>query len=503
MRRRRSRPRLELIVSFLFSVVLLYSLLSAPPAAAPPPPNERLDAVVETIKHAWDGYYSHARDFDELLPLSLSGDNAFCGFHATAIDSLSTLWLAGLDDRFEQATDIVEHSTSKHENCNLFETTIRILGGLLSAGALSGNQLFNFKSFEVAETMLASFNTPTGIPCNTFPLDRAACGSANLAESGTLLMEFVYLSHIAEGSEFQKAAERAMRAIALGRNNTDCIAGIYASTISTTDGKGTACWGTMGGGADSFYEYLLKIWLLTNKHPSFDPYKRMWDLSMRSARDKLMRCSDHGHLYISSGDGTHFNSNVEHLACFLGGNLVLGGVYMKEAAAITESCVALYTSTASGLGADGGFFQGSHAIEKCIDSPRVHDGADVSFRNSPNLQRPETVESLFYLWRATRNEVYRGMAWTIFQKLNQTRVASGGFASVHDVDRLPIALQDRQQSFFIAEELKYFLLIFQEEHRIDLDKWVFNTEAHPLPKFDPKFMSTIGNVCENAPYVCA
>jgi hypothetical protein len=44
--------------------------------------------------------------------------------------------------------------------------------------------------------------------------------------------------------------------------------------------------------------------------------------------------------------------------------------------------------------------------------------------------------------------------------------------------------------------------MFQDEHRVDLDQWVFNTEAHPLPKYTPKFPSTVGNVCENAPYVC-
>jgi mannosyl-oligosaccharide alpha-1,2-mannosidase len=431
----------------------LYSLHEvAPPVQQR---NVRLDAVVEAISWAWDGYYRIAKGHDELKPLSQTGDDAFCGFDATAVDSLSTLWLAGLDSRFDQARVIVDgQDYSNKANCNLFESTIRILGGLLSAGALAKDEMFYWKAMEIAELMMPSFATPTGIPCNAFPLQSAGCGSANLAESGTLVMEFAYLAHVTNHSEYQEVAEKAMRAIALGRNTTNCMPGIYSSAVSTQDGTGSGCWGTMGGGADSFYEYMLKIWLLANKHPSFEPYKRMWDLSMRTTRGKLMRCSDAGHLYITSGDGSTFNNNVEHLACFLGGNMVLGAplVYLKEAAAITESCVAMYTATASGLGADGMMFQGNGPIEKCIDSPLTHEGADVSFASTPNLQRPETVESLFYLWKETRNEVYRTMAWDIFIKLNTTRLETGGFASVQDVNRMPIALQDRQQSFFIAEE---------------------------------------------------
>jgi mannosyl-oligosaccharide alpha-1,2-mannosidase len=213
----------------------------------------------------------------------------------------------------------------------------------------------------------------------------------------------------------------------------------------------------MGANADSFYEYLLKAWLLNNKHSSFLSYKRMWDLSMNTTVHELIKCSDHSHM---------------HLACFLGGNLILGDrSYLKIAAAITESCVHRE------LGADGFTWRGSRPISECIAFPQD----DGSITGKANLQRPETVESLFYLYRATQNTVYRDIAWLIFTQLNQT--------SVFDVDRIPVALDDRQQSFFIAEELKYFLLLFQDTHRIDLDMWIFNTEAHPLPVFEPMFES--------------
>jgi mannosyl-oligosaccharide alpha-1,2-mannosidase len=39
---------------------------------------------------------------------------------------------------------------------------------------------------------------------------------------------------------------------------------------------------------------------------------------------------------------------------------------------------------------------------------------------------------------------------------------------------------DQSESFWMAETLKYFYLIFSEPELVSLDDWVFNTEAHPL-----------------------
>ena len=103
----------------------------------------------------------------------------------------------------------------------------------------------------------------------------------------------------------------------------------------------------------------------------------------------------------------------------------------------------------------------------------------------------------------TRNERYRDMAWDVFRSLAPSRVATGGYASVVDVNAENLQLDDKQQSFFIAEELKYLLLTFSPDEALDLGKWVFNTEAHPLPVFNPAFPSGLGDVCDNAPLVCA
>jgi mannosyl-oligosaccharide alpha-1,2-mannosidase len=376
--------------------------------------------------------------------------------------------------------------------------------------------------------MMPSFDTPAGIPCNVYP-GTGRCGSANLAEVGTLVLEWTYLSQVTGDERYQRMAERTMRSVMTGRNNSACLPGVYGSTVSTANGSPQShCWGSMGGGADSFYEYLLKIWLLAGKDDSFAPYKRAWDTSMATFTSHFLRCSDGGHLYIASGNEQSHSSDTEHLACFLGGNLVLGdaAAYLRQAAGVTESCVAMYSSTRSKLGSDGVNWRGSRPAAECLNSARGHEGADVSLRSAYNLQRPETVESLFFLWRQTRNPRWRELGWLIMKEINQTRVESGGFASVRDVGANPIVLLDKQESFFIAEELKYLLLLFQEDADMMFNPddctcmqgnqaracvftpilcypGVFNTEAHPLPKFKPKFLSSIGNVCDGAPFVCA
>jgi mannosyl-oligosaccharide alpha-1,2-mannosidase len=103
--------------------------------------------------------------------------------------------------------------------------------------------------------------------------------------------------------------------------------------------------------------------------------------------------------------------------------------------------------------------------------------------NTVNFLRPEAAETLFYLWRATGNEVYRDWGWQMFRGWERyARMGQGGYACADDVMRVPPALSNKMESFWIAETLKYLYLLFEDDARVlPLDEWVFNTEAHPLP----------------------
>ena len=112
------------------------------------------------------------------------------------------------------------------------------------------------------------------------------------------------------------------------------------------------------------------------------------------------------------------------------------------------------------------------------------------------ILRPETVESVFVLYRVTGDEKYREIGWKIFEALNKqcrTPSAYSGLKNVnHKAEQVkptarlqhlppdPTNWNDSMESFFLAETLKYLYLLFSPTDVIPLDRYVFNTEAHPL-----------------------
>ena len=186
----------------------------------------------------------------------------------------------------------------------------------------------------------------------------------------------------------------------------------------------------------------------------------------------------------------------DHLVCFYPGLLTLGHVHgvrpRAEAAAaeaealerlglggnatqldvavgLAAGCRAMYEASPQGMGAEIAYFEGD-------------SGISIRPADSHSLLRPEYVESLFLLWRATGEQRYRDWGWDVVRALEaHARVPTGGYASVESV-LSPVASQrDHMESFFVAETLKYLLLLFSEADSLSLDDWVFNTEAHPLP----------------------
>ena len=102
-----------------------------------------------------------------------------------------------------------------------------------------------------------------------------------------------------------------------------------------------------------------------------------------------------------------------------------------------------------------------------------------------NLQRPETVESIFYMYRATKDPKYRDWGWNIFQAFEKHTRVEHGYASIDNVRRPErVGYRDKMETFYLAETLKYLYLLFSDDpDLIALDKWVINTEAHPLPVY--------------------
>ncbi len=185
------------------------------------PQNERQEAVVAAIKHAWDGYKAHAWGHDHLRPISKSAQNWF-GLGLTIVDSLDTLLIAGLKDEFEEAKQWVAESldfSDKDKDVNLFETTIRVLGGLLSAHHLSGERVFLDKAKDLGDRLMGAFSSPSGVPYSDVNL-RSTRGHApkwspdsSTSEVSTIQLEFRDLSRATGEPGYEEAAERVSKII--------------------------------------------------------------------------------------------------------------------------------------------------------------------------------------------------------------------------------------------------------------------------------------------------
>lgn len=448
----------------------------------------RMKEVKAAMEHAWRGYETYAWGKDELNPQSkkgklgvLGGMNGFSGFGATMVDAMSTLHLMGLHEEFARARNWIAENmnfeTSGVQRISFFETTIRLLGGLMSAYDLSEDPLLLEKANDLGGRLVNVFNgTRTGIVVNeaTLPMTQAQWTGNDvlLAELGSNLIEFATLGARTGNETYKIKAEAGIRFLHAKHTDKALLGtSIHRSTGEIRDGTMT-----VGAPTDSYYEYLVKYWILGNKRD--DHWRQRWVFTVDTALANL-KISSKNNLYTWVGEkrGTSVQPVVTHLGCFYPGNVALGVLsgavtgkkaeeYLQFAEDMMHTCFQLYNQTKTGLGADG--------IRINLETE------EVSGLDRPYLQRPEVVESLFYLWRATHNKKYRDWGWTVVEALNKYCKMEAGYTGLSNANTIPPSPDDAQQSWFLAETLKYLYLLFADDNALNLDEWVFNTEAHPV-----------------------
>lgn len=417
------------------------------------------DEIRAGMQHAFQAYMRDAWKSDEYMPVKKRGIDTFGGKGLTIIDSLDTLFMMGLDAEFKSAKHFVEHEFKFEGKINVFENNIRVLGGLLAAYSLTKEPLFLSKAKMVGEVLLTAF--PHRIPCGVIDTHRPGfCGSqpwaggnAVNAEVGTLSLEFVALS------KFTGDRRWSDKIAAINQYWSEHTTGLLRMNINpvTERMSGPA---TIGGGIDSTYEYLIKLKVMTG-----DPVAaKLYTVFEKIIVDKM---------FVTYGSTTFPKSVgsvvVEHLGCFMGGMLIMGGKYIKKGLAFTETCARMYTSNPSGI---------------ACDSVTIGHSGTIHCKNDVYLLRPEVVESIFYAWRATHDPKWRTYAKDIWRALAKwTQVDSGGFTDVRYVSHKVPEKMDKQESWFLAETLKYLWLIFQPDDKLPLDKFVLNTECHPILQF--------------------
>ncbi|KAF8651562.1 hypothetical protein HU200_063383 [Digitaria exilis] len=439
--------------------------------------NERREKVKEAMLHAWNSYVKYAWGMDELQPQSKNGINSFGGLGATLIDSLDTLYIMGLKDEFQKARDWVAESLDfdKDYDASVFETTIRVVGGLLSAYDLSGDKVFLEKAQDITDRLLPAWDTTSGIPYNRINLAHGRAhnpgwtnGDSILADSGTEQLEFIALSQRTGNPKYQQKVENVITQLQK-IYPSDGLLPIYINPHSGTASYSTITFGAMG---DSFYEYLLKVWIQGNKTEHVKRYRQMWETSMEGLISLTKKTTPSNYHYICEKNGGSLSDKMDELACFAPGMLALGASgygpekseqIMNLAKELARTCYNFYQTTPTKLAGENYFF---------------HAGQDMSVGTSWNILRPETVESLMYLWRLTGNKTYQDWGWDIFQAFEKNSRIESGYVGLRDVNTGE--KDNMMQSFFLAETLKYLYLLFSPPSVISFDEWVFNTEAHPL-----------------------
>nr|XP_022288303.1 mannosyl-oligosaccharide 1,2-alpha-mannosidase IA-like [Crassostrea virginica]XP_022288510.1 mannosyl-oligosaccharide 1,2-alpha-mannosidase IA-like [Crassostrea virginica] len=449
-----------------------------------PEVRKKRDKVREMMKHAWDNYEKYAWGANELRPISKRGHSASIfgslSLGATIIDAADTLYVMELMDEYKKARDWIATSFNFDgaNELSVFETNIRFVGGLLSLYALTGDSMYKRKAIMVADKLLPAFNTATGIPQSMVNTKSgsarnwgwASGGCSILAEFGSFHLEFVYLSEISGNTVYRDKVMKIREVL----NSIEKPNGLYPNYLNPKTGRWGQSHTAIGALGDSFYEYLIKSWLQSGKKDKMA--KKMYDEAVQAIADKLVKVSPGGLTYVAEYKSGRLENKMDHLGCFAGGMFALGAKYsddeekyMNLGAGISNTCHESYKRSETKLGPEAFRFDGNTEAKSIRQNEKYY------------ILRPEVVETHFYMWRLTKDEKYRDWNWEAVQALEKHCRTDGGYTGIRDVYQSSPSQDDVQQSFFLAETLKYLYLTFSEDSLIPLDKWVFNTEAHPLP----------------------
>jgi mannosyl-oligosaccharide alpha-1,2-mannosidase len=301
---------------------------------------ERRDLVRDEFLHAWQGYKKYAWGHDEVGPVKGGFRDPFCGWAATIVDSLDTLWIMGLKDEFEEALETVEKidfTTSPKTSIPVFETTIRYLGGMLAAYDISDAKypVLLMKATELGEILMSIFDTPNRMPVLHYQWQphsaserHRAAGNSNFAELGSLTLEFTRLAQLTGEHKYYDAVARITNALVEWQERGTEIKGIFPDSVDASGCNATfvppektpaavpsqnatakvfprrtfteeeICRPqgltpgpqrqsfSMGGGQDSTYEYFSKMHLLLGGLDS--TYRTLYNNTMDAIRTHLL-----------------------------------------------------------------------------------------------------------------------------------------------------------------------------------------------------------------------
>ncbi|MGA9996628.1 MAG: glycoside hydrolase family 47 protein [Pyrinomonadaceae bacterium] len=408
--------------------------------------------------HAWNGYKKYAWGHDDLRPLTKSFHDWYAQpLLMTPVDALDTMLLMGMKDEAERTKRYIIENLSFDKDISVqnFEITIRLLGGLLSAYQMTGDRRLLRMALDLGNRLLPVFESPTGLPYKFVNLKTGKVRGAetNPAETGTLMIEFGALSKLTRKPVFYDKAKRALVETYKRRSPI----GLVGTRINVETGKWTNTDSHISAEIDSYYEYLLKSWLLFGD----EDFKRMWQESIaainRYLADEVRQELWYGHAEMLTGARTATTFGA--LDAFFPAVLALSGD-LRRARALQASSFKMWTK---------------HGIEPEEINYRTMEVGEAGYP-----LRPEIIESAYYLYHYTRDPEYLRMGKIFFDDFVKYCRTDEGYAALKSV--VTKEKSDSMQSFLFAETFKYFYLLFASPQTLRFERVVFNTEAHPIRK---------------------
>ncbi|KAK3384867.1 family 47 glycosyl hydrolase [Podospora didyma] len=506
-----------------------YSFPPETPTAAKTREARRLQ-VKALFRKNWASYRKYAWMKDALQPISAEYKDQFSGWAATLVDSLDTLWIMGLRYEFDEAVTAVaniDFGKSSTATVNMFEVNIRYLGGLLAAYDLSKRKVLLTKAIELGDLLYTGYNTANRMPVDFINFESAQAGEGLVVESsvvaaspGTLSMEMTHLSQVTGDPKYYDAVSRVMDVFEKGQQFTK-IGGLWPIYVSMShQDVVNGSYFSIAGGIDSLYEYLPKMHaLLGGLEPRYQTMseafieaanKTFFFRPMLPAEEDLLMIGT-ARVEDDAKNTVVMDPESEHLGCFVGGVYSLAGRLFRRPEwvydlgyKLTQGCVYAYRSMPTGIMPErynmapcssrtSCPWNETKFVEEAKKQPLWASHLPKGFttaRDPRYLLRPEAIESVFVMYRTTGRKEFQEAAWDMFVSVANGTETKYANAAVLDVTKAvyPLPQEDYMESFWLAETLKYFYLVFSPPDLISLDDYVLNTEAHPFRR--PKAAAT-------------
>ncbi|CAL8324607.1 unnamed protein product [Merluccius merluccius] len=451
--------------------------------------DHEMEGIRQRIKsmfyHAYNSYLDNAYPYDELRPLTCDGQDTWGSFSLTLIDALDTLLVLGNNTEFQRVATLLQDTVdfNMDVNASVFETNIRVVGGLLSAHLLSGRAgvepepgwpcagpLLRMAA-DVARKLLPAFQTSSGMPYGTVNLLRGVSPTETAvtctAGVGTFILEFSALSRLTGDQQFERAARHALQALWSTRSEI----GLVGNHIDVQSRKWVAQDTGIGAGVDSYLEYLVKGSILLQDQELLNMF-----LEYDRAIQNYTRFDD-WYLWVQMHKGTVTMPVFQSLEAFWPG--------LQSLVGDLDGAIRTFQNYYSVWRQFGGL----------PEFYSITQGYTVDKREGYPL-RPELIESAMYLFRATGDHTYLQFGLDAIESIEKISKTPCGYASVKDVR--DHKLDNRMESFFLAETIKYLYLLFDPAHFLHgageggdwevggegcvlgAGGYIFNTEAHPL-----------------------